>query len=78
MARKPSALARELLRNFPKGKRRRKRRARNGSENARQAAAESRAGTSASQDGATAEDIVDVEPEPAEEATSKDGTAGGP
>jgi hypothetical protein len=30
MARKPSALARELLRNFPKGKRRRKRRSGDG------------------------------------------------
>jgi hypothetical protein len=33
MARKPSALARELLRNFPKGKRRRKRRGRGGASN---------------------------------------------
>jgi hypothetical protein len=63
MARKPSALARELLRNFPKGKRRRKRRARDTSESARRTAAEGKTDTTASPVEEVTEDVVDVEPD---------------
>jgi hypothetical protein len=64
MARKPSAVARELLKNFPKGGRRRRRRKRG---NGNQAAAAEEAGEPASTSGNGAE--PDEAPVDAEEAS---------
>jgi ribonuclease E len=67
MARKPSALARELLRNFPKGRRRRGGRRRRKQQNGEGESAESRQSAVGSHEGSEAAEAPEVEsPEPAE------------
>jgi ribonuclease E len=66
MARKPSALARELLRNFPKGKRRRKRRSDAGPAKARKGRRPANTAKGVAGNNGAAEEHVAVEETPAE------------
>jgi hypothetical protein len=77
LARKPSALARELLRNFPKGRRGRRRRKRGGKGEAETNGAEVEATTSEALEGAEPDDLDDGDaPELDTDADTADGDDG--